>query len=299
MAAKCKADMMAKLRAQRRCVLKKVTKIHGQRRELKKTEYFRRRRLVERGSPSVLVEKPTWITEQSGKTFTRYKCGPYQISLQLNTADESCLKELFERRIYDSSFKKGQTWLDLGAHKALFSIRAVMAGACHVYSYEPYRPNYVVAKENGGGWPITFYNLAAVQADRCSIDLYVSKGRYDTWRHCIKATKGRVKVHVRAMSMRRILQQHPSVTAVKLDIEGEDLAILEGTTWPRRIRTLVFEYSFSHDPDVRRFKRIINKLKSRFAVVDFPPSALRRPQRADGTYIRYGNRDVIVQCKDW
>lgn len=81
-----------------------------------------------------------------------------------------------------------------------------------------------------------------------------------------------------------------------MDIEGAELEILHSFVFPRRIQCLVFEYSFSVDPRVSFFKRVVRRLKRLFAHVEFPPSSLDRPVGDDGKEIRYSNRDVIVHC---
>ena len=73
-------------------------------------------------------------------------------------------------------------------------------------------------------------------------------------------------MHVRAsVTLDGVLQKHTRANAVKMDIEGAELDILEANIkFPARIKTLVCEYSFSHDVSVKRFKKIIKLLKSQF-----------------------------------
>ena len=37
------------------------------------------------------------------------------------------------------------------------------------------------------------------------------------------------------------------------------------------------KYSFSHDPSVPRFRKIISRLEASFRSVHYPPGAMRRP----------------------
>ena len=86
------------------------------------------------------------------------------------------------------------------------------------------------------------------------------------------------------------------MNCIKMDIEGAELEILHKATFPKRIRCLVFEYSYSADPRMSRFRAVIRRLRQCFTNVEFPPSALKRPVGKDGVEIRYSNRDVLVHC---
>ena len=83
---------------------------------------------------------------------------------------------------------------------------------------------------------------------------------------------------------------------MKLDIEGEEIHILEHVVFPKRIKSLVFEWSYSVDPNPARLKKVLKSLKASFKNVCHAPSALKRPCDTHGNYIRLPDRDVIITC---
>ena len=99
-----------------------------------------------------------------------------------------------------------------------------------------------------------------------------------------------------SLTMKELLVTHKDVAAIKIDVEGEEIDILETASFLARIKTLVFEYSFSRDPNVTRFKNLMAKLKQRFSTVKYPRSALARPRLQDGTWVTFNHRGVIVHC---
>ena len=67
-----------------------------------------------------------------------------------------------------------------------------------------------------------------------------------------------------------------------MDIEGAELEILHQAKLPKRIRCLVFEYSYSVDARMNQFKTVIRRLRGFFEKVEFPPGALKRPKDEHG-----------------
>ena len=95
-----------------------------------------------------------------------------------------------------------------------------------------------------------------------------------------------------------VLRRHGDATALKMDVEGEELKILDKyvTNLPRRFKAVVFEYSYSADEEVSHFKRVVSNCKKIFRHVHHCAAAARRPKHQDGAYIKLYNRDVIVHC---
>ena len=228
-----------------------------------------------------------------------YEVGPFDFSLRPGTSDESTLEQIFSRHVYDRSLReaKGRYWLDLGAHCGMFALRALQFGAMGVFCYECLKVNHRLLQQNTVGWPAkAFIGLVELDPPKSGGYLYASAAPHSATRHTTKVTRGRLEIFVRqTYSIRACLSRHRQVTAVKLDIEGSELDILEHFTWPKRISLLVVEYSFSNDPDVKRFRRIIAMLRKQFRSVSFPPSALNRPM-VDGKPVVYHDRDVMVHC---
>ena len=109
------------------------------------------------------------------------------------------------------------------------------------------------------------------------------------------SARGRGRLHIESVAtLDKLVRDHATADAIKLDCEGAELEILETVVLPKRIKTLVFEYSFSHDLAVPRFREIISRLKASFKSVHYPPSATTRC--VNGVYKRYKDRDVVVHC---
>ena len=115
-------------------------------------------------------------------------------------------------------------------------------------------------------------------------------------RHTIRPTRGRSWIDRPAIGISDILKKHKDIDGVKLDIEGEELHILEHYVFPKRIKSLVFEWSYSVDPNPSRLKKTLKSLKATFKNVCHAPSALSRPRDKNSKYIHLPNRDVIITC---
>jgi hypothetical protein len=67
-----------------------------------------------------------------------------------------------------------------------------------------------------------------------------------------------------------VLKRFPQVTAVKIDIEGAEIEILEQMDWKgTKVNKMVFEYSFDIDSYIPRFLKIIEKLRTYFDMVHY------------------------------
>ena len=267
---------------------------HGTLPSCSRVEYHRRYDLSQDNTQALRIVRPKWLANKSSSSYITYGCWPYSLRLRKNTSDIKCLKEIFSRGVYTRSLKRGaKSWLDLGAHVGLFSIAAMMAGAKEVYAYEPFKPNRDLASINTKGYNVKVYKQV-VQADsvtKRTIDLFVAKNPLNTWRHTALATKGRETVKVSSLGVGKVMKKHMRVDAVKMDIEGAELAILQTFKWPKRVRVLVFEYSFSRDPKVSTFKQAMRHLRQQGFRCEYAPSVLRRPSDTV-----YSNRDVVVHC---
>ena len=73
--------------------------------------------------------------------------------------------------------------------------------------------------------------------------LYIH-GRSDA-RHCLKTTRGRAIERVNRITLDHVLKDNPRTNCFKMDIEGAELEILHQAKFPKRIRCLVFEYSYT------------------------------------------------------
>ena len=294
--------MMARLRMARHSIRTRAAKLSvpPSMSKFMKRQRWNRLMLVRKllGAPAIAQRKIIWH-EHPGFRKSIWKlreCKPYALLLRGDSADVATFDEVFKRNSYGQSLAKGQEWVDLGGHGGFFAVRALMAGAKFVHSYEPHPGNRKLYSLNCRGWPCKCLTQPVVGSKSSAhpVHLHMAANPKNTSRHSILPVKGRPQLHVRgSVTLDGVLKKHTRATAVKMDIEGAELDILEANIkFPARINTLVFEYSFSHDASVERFKKIMQLLKSQFSSVKYPPSALQRP---DG--VKYHNRDIIVHCQ--
>lgn len=73
-------------------------------------------------------------------------------------------------------------------------------------------------------------------------------------------------IDVQAIALAELLESHPDVNAIKIDIEGSEMALLESITKQQvqNVNKLVFEWSFDVDPSIKRFMNVIAHLESLF-----------------------------------
>lgn len=257
----------------------------------------KRRKLRQRDPDKLLLQRPAWVddVECDVEGISMKTCWPYNLALRTGTTDESAFREVFEKGVYARSLKRGGShWIDVGAHAGYFAAAALMQGCKSIACYEPFLPNYNLARYNLLGFGCKLHQMAVVAhaaSDQATVALYVPTNPGNNWRHSILPVRGRVVIRVRAISMAQVLKNNRKADSVKLDCEGAELDILEALQWPSRINVLVFEYSFSHDASVPRFKAIIATLRKQGFQCEFPPSTLRRPA---GKKIH--NRDRLVHC---
>jgi hypothetical protein len=104
------------------------------------------------------------------------------------------------------------------------------------------------------------------------VDLYLSKGDYNKYRHTIYKIRGREAIRVPAVSIFDALRTSRA-DCIKMDVEGAEIDILEALK-PEDykkfgIRKLVFEYSFDIDRSIPRFMKIIDGLRKYFGTVHY------------------------------
>ena len=122
----------------------------------------------------------------------------------------------------------------------------------------------------------------AVTLNSSTEGLLYYHGRSDA-RHAIYFTRGRSIEWITKTSFDDMLRANPRINCIKMDIEGTELEILHEATFPKRIRCLVFEYSYSVDPRMIRVQvqKAIRRLNQFFTHVEFSPGALKRPLGKD------------------
>ena len=151
-------------------------------------------------------------------------------------SDMSVIKEVLTRKVYG---KKGinlgeGVWLDAGAHIGTFSIACRVAGCRKVYAFEPHPENYELLKanlkRNGIKGVSTFRKALVMEPGLTKVPMKLaprSTSFHSTYQAKGGSSKEMETISVPAVNILGFLRENPDITAVKLDIEGEEIPILE------------------------------------------------------------------------
>jgi FkbM family methyltransferase len=236
-------------------------------------------------------------------------------------SDLKALTEVIEQSGYERPKKgfviePGETWLDGGANSGAFTLLALSRGA-HVLAVEPHPDNCHLWEKNvHENFPgaITKKNVALI---RSAIGATQSATEAMTQLHCDPRSHWRhtttpinltdKKTHwqvltVPVVSLATLLSEHPQITAIKLDIEGAELDILDSDISNtidafKNIQKFVFEYHLDRceKKSRKRYNKICDNLRKIFEVTA-PKIDLQDPQTGSGSFDYYPPAKVIV-CK--
>lgn len=222
----------------------------------------------------IITSKP--IPTIRNKQQLKFKVRP-------NTSDEKVVAEVINKNVYQRKklnflIEPSDVWLDLGANIGTFSCLVLSQGA-RVVSYEPEPNNFKLLQDNVQRCKKQFNSKPGsaklikqgVSTKNGTTKLYLTKSETDKYRHTIIPRPNRKTIAIKVVTLDKMLQQHPQVNAIKMDIEGIEIPILEQfTNWKKyNIKKLVFEYSFDFDRSIPRFLNVISQLKKYFDVVKF------------------------------
>jgi FkbM family methyltransferase len=143
-------------------------------------------------------------------------------------------------------FKKGMTFLDVGAHVGKYTLRAAVSvgNEGKVIAVEPDKDNFDVLVRNialNGLSNCVPLNLAAYSSDG---EVLLFKGA-DSAVHSIKEDFGEGSYKVKARALDNVLEEIgvKRLDLVKIDVEGAELEVLEGMekTLKKQNPTLIIE----------------------------------------------------------
>jgi FkbM family methyltransferase len=207
--------------------------------------------------------------------------------------------------------KKGETWLDGGANIGAFSLLALVRGAS-VVAFEPHPENCDVWKKNIlANFPSAINDkrvvlqASAISASSMdSVVLHITPNNH--WRHTVvpenlpKLKSLWTSITVTNTSLAKLLTTWPDITAIKLDIEGAELAILEtgilASDACKNINKFVFEYHFDRCREYsrKRYNDICEHLKTIFLYVAADKVALTDPITNSETYDHHPYCKIIT-----
>jgi FkbM family methyltransferase len=202
------------------------------------------------------------------------------------TTDKTAAIEVIKAHVYDRghiTVEPSDVWLDAGANIGSFSVLAASKGA-RVVAVEPHPENVAMLKQNVSGRSVEVIEAAvAVMGGEAS--LFVCNGEENKYRHTLATIRGRESISVQVLPIQPLLDR---VNAVKLDIEGTEIEVLEVCDFSG-IRKLVFEYHFDRCRSIPRFLAICDRLRA----FGFTVEARQMPDRE--TYDFYPAA-TIVRC---
>jgi FkbM family methyltransferase len=195
------------------------------------------------------------------------------IHIRKNTTDATVIKEVltttgtYQNRNVPLVIEPTDVWLDLGANIGTFSLLVLSRGA-RVIAVEPEMNNVNLLTTNlnanfDGGFVI---EPRAVSTESRKVNFFLCRTPYNNYRHSMHLDYKRECIQVEAIALADLLVSYPDVNAIKLDVEGEEIPLLESLTKDhvKNVHKLVFEYSFDVDTSIKRFKNIIEHLESLF-----------------------------------
>lgn len=182
------------------------------------------------------------------------------------TSDYKTVLEVIGRRSYfrrDFIVEPDDNWIDLGANIGAFTVLAASAGA-FVEAYEPDPMSFEMLKLNielNGLKNVVTENKAVVADFRKAAPFYISKTK-QFWRNSLLKNWGGGQIEVACCHFADVIG---AADCVKMDVEGAEMAIVEGMkVAPRK---LVLEWSFDVDDSLSRYRRAIAKLQDLYQVV--------------------------------
>lgn len=203
------------------------------------------------------------------------------LKVRPNTTDDKVIDEVLTKNCYQRKkigflIEEGEKWLDMGANIGTFSLLVLAKKGTSVICVEAEGDNLDLLIEN---LSLNFSDERseiiekAVSTTEGKEKFYLCGGDYNKYRHTLVPIKRRSFIEVDTITPQRIFEQHPGINCVKIDIEGTEIPLLEDPSayteggWLRKIKKLVFEYSFDRDPSIPRFVAILNRLREIFSVV--------------------------------
>lgn len=223
----------------------------------------------------------TKVLTKWGNKNNNFVVDTLKILYRPNTTDEKVIDEVLIKNVYQKKtlcqpnncpflVEPMDIWLDLGANIGTFALLVLSIGG-KVICVEPEPSNIKILKRNLEMNFREYYKIieGAVDIKDGIEPLYLCKGEYNKYRHTMFKKRGRESINVKVINIKHLL---PFVNAIKMDIEGSEIEILENLTDYRsdelkHINKLVYEYSFDFDKSIPRFMKIIDKLRKHFKYI--------------------------------
>ena len=220
---------------------------------------------------SQIIELTQWGYRSTKKTVDKLV-----LHIRENTTDATVIKEVltttgtYQNRNVPLVIEPTDVWLDLGSNIGTFSLLALSRGA-RVIAVEPEPDNVNLLTTNlNANFDEGFVIVPrAVSTESRKVNLFLCRTPYNKYRHSLHMSYKRQCIEVEAISLADLLDSYPDVNAIKIDVEGSEMALLESITKQQvqNVNKLVFEWTFDVDPSIKRFMNVIAHLESLFDTV--------------------------------
>jgi len=200
-----------------------------------------------------------------------------EVFVRSGTSDDKVVKEVltdnvYQKRKHNLIIEPSDCWLDLGANIGTFGLLVLSIGG-KVVSVEPDPSNVHLLRRNlTTSYPGMYHPIITKAVDKSIGERTIFKcnDSKNNWRHSFILQHKRTPERVQTYGLRDLLDVYTDVNAVKMDIEGAEIELLEyiePELFKNRVQKLVFEYSWDADRRITRFTDIIKRLKRMYAIV--------------------------------
>ena len=233
--------------------------------------------------PKVILDK--WGYKQEEHNISNLIIHYRQGTTDEKVIDEVLIKNAYQKKKIGFLLEPNDLWLDLGANIGTFALN-VLSCRGKVIVVEPEVQNLKLLRKNlstnfpppqasspQASSPDWIIIPKCVSTHNGTTKLFLCNGDYNKYRHSMHLNKGRKSINVDTVDIHTILNHYTHINAIKMDIEGEEINILENIVeeylGKNQIEKMVFEYSFDVDPSIPRFMKIIKKLRKYYSIVHF------------------------------
>ncbi len=180
------------------------------------------------------------------------------------TSDQKTFDEVIVRDVYQKKGIKivqGEDWIDCGGNVCAFTILACSKGAnVTVFEPDPNNCKQIEVNLKLNGFNAKIINKALVSDDIKVANLYVGNNG-NVWRNSLFKNWCGKGIKVECVNFDDFTKDG---ACIKIDIEGAEMPILETTK--RVFKKMVYEWSFDIDPSLNRFRKVIDKQKSKYDI---------------------------------
>lgn len=213
------------------------------------------------------------------------------------TSDEKAAKEVIDRNAYQKprkgfTLQAGDRWLDAGANIGAFTWLACHLGADVVVAVEPLPDHLQMLYHNAVGLPVVV--IEGVVADVPGVVPIHVRPPAIQWRSSMFPGPKDVDVVMAQATTVQSLVGAFHLDCVKLDVEGAEIAILEGWVPPDGVRKIAWEWGFDVDPSVGRFLDVVRRLRAFGFTVDYHSRAGQIDQFPEWKWWPWG-----IPCFAW